>query len=421
MQPCQATLPNPSPPQTDSRPAGDGGPDGRSWRLSALETPPPHHLIPEEEAAPIVGWATLGIDPAWVEQHLRPACDALGEHLQPLDSPGGLDDLRQECYADALIFIGTGAAGQMELEDAVQRATSLQPLALLLAVVPSASLGRQLSLMRAGAFDTLSMTARDPRIGETLGRAVELITQRRRIINREKLRLISQLAISVNHEINNPLTGLMGTAELLLLENKGLGEKAQRDLRLILQQCRRIQEVTARLKTLNHMRTVPYGAHDSMIDLVGEIAPGPPPAPAEEPHAPPTDSGQFLPAPKLLVIDDNPLIIDLMMRLFEQTFHIEGATTVSEALRMLEHQSYDLLLIDLIMPEMNGLELFREIRRLRPDQKAFLTTAYEGDARVEQAIVEGAMGCIYKPFQIEEVERILSEALHPDGETDEGV
>jgi DNA-binding NarL/FixJ family response regulator len=78
---------------------------------------------------------------------------------------------------------------------------------------------------------------------------------------------------------------------------------------------------------------------------------------------------------------------------------------------MLEQTPVDLVLIDLILPEMNGLELYRAIRRLRPEQKALLTTAYHGDARVEQALLEGALGCVYKPFQVEELEKALEDAL----------
>jgi CheY-like chemotaxis protein len=253
-----------------------------------------------------------------------------------------------------------------------------------------------------------------------LSRAVALLGARASVIEQDKLVLLNQITVSVNHEINNPLTGLMGTAELLMLENKNADDKTVRDLKLIIEQCRRIQAVTNRLKTINHFRTVPYGSHDQMLDLLGGVAdePASPPLDAPRPGAESQSHGdQFLPVPRLLVVDDNPLIIDLIARLFEQTFRVEGAITVEEALAKVKRERYDLALIDLILPGMDGLELFRAIRKIVPGQKALLTTAYQGDARVEQAIVEGALGCVFKPFQIEDLEQILTDALRSEEPT----
>jgi CheY-like chemotaxis protein len=323
-----------------------------------------------------------------------------------------LGELETACAEWDLLFIGEQAdelAGT-GLEAAIQWIALAQPFGCIIAVPPSASLGRQLSLMRAGSLEVLSLASNDGQVGQALARAVEALDARRRRIDQDKLLLLNRLSVSVNHEINNPLTGLMGTAELLLLENKNADEKTRRDLKLIIEQCRRIQVVTTRLKTINHLRMIPYGSHDQMLDLFGE-KPEPQAGLVPAEAADLEQGDQFLPVPRLLVVDDNPLIIDLIARLFEQTFRVEGATTVEVALDKIEREPYDLVLIDLILPGMNGLELFRAIRKIKPDQKALLTTAYQGDPRVEQALVEGALGCVYKPFQIEDLEQIFSDVL----------
>jgi CheY-like chemotaxis protein len=357
-------------------------------------------------------WTTLGIDPAWTDQCLRPTCERFSPRLQCAVFFQRLGELEAARAEWDLLFIGEQSAelAGSGLEAAIQWIALAQPLGCVIAVPPSASLGRQLSLMRAGSLEVLSLASNDSQVEQALARAVEAIDARRRMVDQDKLRLLNQLSISVNHEINNPLTGLMGTAELLLLENKNADEKTRRDLRLIVEQCRRIQMVTNRLKTINHLRTIPYGAHDQMLDLLGEM-PEPQAGLVPAEAADLEQGDQFLPVPRLLVVDDNPLIIDLIARLFEQTFHVDGATTVEAALEKIEREPYDLALIDLILPGMNGLELFRAIRKIKPDQKALLTTAYQGDPRVEQALVEGALGCVYKPFQIEDLEQILGDVL----------
>lgn len=354
-----------------------------------------------------LAWASFGLSEVWVNSRLAPLCRQCPqlERGSAPDSSAALE--RGEGLWD-ILFVGDGrgarVTGESPLAALVGAIHRRRPLDCVVAVVPGATAEEQGVLLRAGACDVIALDAEQAHVQGVLGRMQARRHARREFWEREMLRLTAQLAISVNHEINNPLTGLMGTTELLLLEGRGLGEKMKRDLNTIIKQCHRIQEVTARLKNLKRLRVVPYGSHDTMIDLIGDLQPAPAPQPA-----PPLE--QFLPAPRVLVVDDNPLIIDLIARLFEQRFAIDAAGCASEALARVEERGYDLILIDLILPEMNGLELFRAIRRLKPQQKAMLTTAYEGDARVEQAIAEGALGCIYKPFQLEDLEAALLDAI----------
>src|SRR5262249_16226518 len=153
-------------------------------------------------------------------------------------------------------------------------------------------------LMRAGAIDVIAMDCGPDRLEQALDRAMALMQARHKQTEQEKLQLLSQLAISVNHEINNPLAGLLGTAELMMRDEKNLNDKSRKDLQTILTQSQRIQEITARLKHLNHLRTVPYGSHDYMIDLAGEPDARQPAAPVHQ------GSDQFFAVPSLLVVDD---------------------------------------------------------------------------------------------------------------------
>jgi CheY-like chemotaxis protein len=384
----------------------------------------------------------------WVNLHLRPACESLSIPVQYVEPPDQIEGFEDASCEWSILFLGSegGGADGSDLEETLKWIARKNPLACVVAAIPSASLGRQVSLLRAGALEVLVLTANDKRLEETLERAIGLIDSRRSRIDDEKRRIINQLAISVNHEVNNPLTSLMATTELLLKKGKNLSDEEREDLKRIFEQSKRIEQVTARLRRLDHLRTIAYGAHDRMIDLFGELddapamppakspvpasaaepqtheAPETPPTPAQPPvpaNATPAAAEQFLPTPSLLIVDDNQLIIELIARLFDQHYQIQGATSVTEALTKVARESFDLVLIDLIMPEMDGLAVFREIRKLRPDQKALLTTAYQGDARVEQAIVEGAVGCVYKPFEVEELERVINDALNGDADNDD--
>ncbi|MCZ6633772.1 MAG: PAS domain-containing protein [bacterium] len=84
----------------------------------------------------------------------------------------------------------------------------------------------------------------------------------------ERLEAVRQTAITVNHEVNNPLTTILSVAQLLLLGEKGLNEKTRERLQLIEQEVKRIAKVTQRLKDLDEVKTDYYIADGpKMLDL----------------------------------------------------------------------------------------------------------------------------------------------------------
>jgi len=88
------------------------------------------------------------------------------------------------------------------------------------------------------------------------------------LIKIEKLATVGQLAITVNHEINNPLTIISTTAQSIKLLNPDLNEKTTQKLERIEAQVRRISEVTERLRTMDEVASSEYIADGpQMIDL----------------------------------------------------------------------------------------------------------------------------------------------------------
>ncbi len=109
----------------------------------------------------------------------------------------------------------------------------------------------------------------------------------------------------------------------------------------------------------------------------------------------------------ILVVDDD---VDNAMSLSE-LFELEGhrVHTVfsgQEAINACANSQYDLAFIDVMMPGKNGVESFLEIRRLRPQARVFMMTGYSVEELLQQAVREGAMGYLEKPFEPKEVLRI---------------
>ena len=103
----------------------------------------------------------------------------------------------------------------------------------------------------------------------------------------------------------------------------------------------------------------------------------------------------------ILVVDDCQDNLFLMQLILENLgYQVEMANSGSEALRKLDCQKFSLVLLDLMMPQMNGYEVIRHIHNNNlPFVPIFLVTANKYVTR-KQAIAAGANGIIYKPVDI---------------------
>jgi DNA-binding NtrC family response regulator len=107
---------------------------------------------------------------------------------------------------------------------------------------------------------------------------------------------------------------------------------------------------------------------------------------------------------RVLVVDDEEIIRDVLETLLEREgYDVTAAETGTEALKAFEADPYDLVLLDLMLPDRSGLEVLREIRRRDPDAVVVIVTAYSSIEGAIEAMKEGAFHYIPKPFQNQEV------------------
>ena len=103
----------------------------------------------------------------------------------------------------------------------------------------------------------------------------------------------------------------------------------------------------------------------------------------------------------ILIVDDNPpMAIALMDILVFKGFEAYAACSGAQALVILQNHPVDILLTDVKMPEMNGVELCRETRKIYPNITALLMTAYSADELIQQGMVEGVRTVLTKPVDI---------------------
>ena len=112
----------------------------------------------------------------------------------------------------------------------------------------------------------------------------------------------------------------------------------------------------------------------------------------------------------LLVDDEESLRITLAANLELEGYEVVEAGSGEEALALAEHERFDLVLSDIRMPGMNGVDLFRALRARRPTVPCVLMSAFSLEDLVASALSEGVFTLLPKPFHIEGALAILTRA-----------
>ncbi|OGS36193.1 MAG: hypothetical protein A2293_05480 [Elusimicrobia bacterium RIFOXYB2_FULL_49_7] len=105
---------------------------------------------------------------------------------------------------------------------------------------------------------------------------------------------------------------------------------------------------------------------------------------------------------RILVVDDDTEVLEFLKAFFEK-FHYETivASTPKEGMRQLVVNPPDLVLLDIMMPEKDGLTMLKEIKELDKEVSVAMITAYKDAERVIEAFRLGAMDCLLKPFNLD--------------------
>ena len=106
----------------------------------------------------------------------------------------------------------------------------------------------------------------------------------------------------------------------------------------------------------------------------------------------------------ILVVDDEEVIRSLFKEVLEELgYTVIAAETGSEGLELVKQQDFDLVFLDLKMPGMDGAELFRQIRTIKPQLPVIIITGYPDSELMARALAQGPLGIMKKPFSDSDV------------------
>lgn len=121
--------------------------------------------------------------------------------------------------------------------------------------------------------------------------------------------------------------------------------------------------------------------------------------------------------PRILIVDDTDFDRNLLRNILVSAgYDIAGmASGGEEGIRLFREMIPDLAILDLIMPDLNGIETLRRIRTEYPDAKVILCTSVGEDGMVELARRLGARGYVVKPYQAAHILKAVEKIAGPPG------
>jgi PAS domain S-box-containing protein len=232
----------------------------------------------------------------------------------------------------------------------------------------------------------------------------------RDIRHKDQLATLGEVAIGLSHEINNPLAVIVNQATLLendITRLAGEVDSSVENERLdaIRREVARIADIIDRLGEmvkLDSYETIHYVGPSRMVDLRSE------------------DRKRYEPDPQLhglriLVVDDDQGISRTLQEMLETDgCLVEVAGDGKRALEKLARAPFDLVLSDVVMPHMDGYELYRQVQKKYPDMPVLMMTAfhYDKDHIIKRSRMEGLEGVIFKkPVDPDRLRRTIVESV----------
>lgn len=116
---------------------------------------------------------------------------------------------------------------------------------------------------------------------------------------------------------------------------------------------------------------------------------------------------------KILIVDDEQVVVDSLLKICEmEGYKTSFALSAEEGLALLKKENFDLILCDIMLPEMSGFEFLEELHAKKIDTPVIMTTGYSTVENAVKSLYEGAIDYVPKPFEVDEILSALSRGIN---------
>ncbi len=232
----------------------------------------------------------------------------------------------------------------------------------------------------------------------------------RDILHKDQLATLGQVAIGLSHEINNPLAVILNQTQLLedeigeLADERDISVQTER-LDAVRREVKRVSEILARLGEMveeDTYETIDYAGPAQMIDL-------------RQTRDASRGADPRLRGTRVLVADDDMGIRESLKELLEAWgCRVQTAADGAQALEILGRAEIDLIISDVVMPNVDGYELMLAVQKDNPDLPVLMMTAfhYDKDHIIKRSRMKGLKGVLFKkPVDPERLREVMVSTL----------
>ncbi len=115
--------------------------------------------------------------------------------------------------------------------------------------------------------------------------------------------------------------------------------------------------------------------------------------------------------PRVLIIDDKESMLKMLATLLEGNYDVQTAGAGSEGVDLFRRRPADVVLTDIRMPDMDGMEVLQTIKAAAPQTEVILMTAFATVTQAVEAVKAGAYHYLTKPFESDDLMLVLEKAL----------
>jgi len=117
-------------------------------------------------------------------------------------------------------------------------------------------------------------------------------------------------------------------------------------------------------------------------------------------------------AERMLIIDDEEIVLKSCRKIFEaEGFEVVTTPNPQEGLKLVSEKTFDVILVDWMMPGFDGMDVVEEIDKRSPNSAMVMISGYPTVGRATEAMKRGAMDYLAKPFRPEEIIEIVKKAV----------
>ncbi len=262
-----------------------------------------------------------------------------------------------------------------------------------------ASLQTAVESLRQGAVDYLLKPINADELIIRVKKGLENTRIQKRLAEIERQLTYTATVTTANHEINQPLTVILSAVDMIRMEfdRTGIDEpKISNYMNLIEKSSQRIAGILRNLREISSpvIQKIPLGMQ--LIELNARARKK-------------TALEKYI-----LVIEDEEQIRVLIKDMLEAAgYKIILSSNAHEGLEIFKNQHHliDLVLLDYYLPDNNGKEVMKELKQFDPNSKILLTSGFELNEEIQQAIDQGAVGFLSKPFNREQIVKFIQHVV----------